>query len=145
MVSHVPHAPPWSPTLHIVYSIVNNCFWWLLCDDLPNWPIYATVYFNFIIVVLLHLMSKTMGRCFPMRSTPPASPLQHPHYLDCCSPVGCCIVWLNGSHLWPRPCPSAYFLMGYASVPQRKEPTSVPPNLLAQAFHGLVGRRCTKS
>ena len=77
MTLRFPHE---SCLLHIpsmLPSVAAACFWLVVVFWSADWrPINPTVYFIFIIFMLLYSTSQTMGQCLPTRSTPRAPPLQ---------------------------------------------------------------------
>ncbi len=132
------HEPsPYSPLLRIA------SFGWLLRVVFSNWwPIYATVYFIFIIFVLLY---STWDSVSP-RTLPPAL---HFTRLPSTANVDNWLVvvssFLSFGLLRSMPSPSLYFLMGYVLALEMKEPTAAPPKTPVRALYGLDGRCCAES
>ncbi len=85
------------------------------------------------------LLPQKMEQCPPIRSNPRAPSLQHLLYHFRQLLVGCCVLPLNGGHLWPTHHVSLFFSMCLFLAPQTGKPAIAPPNPTKGAFCRTIG------
>jgi hypothetical protein len=95
----------------LLSSIAPGCFSLVVVCVIVWRPPKAMVYFILLIFLSIYSMTERTTRHPPTRSTLAASPLQCTSHPYCQLALDCCIVWPNGNHLQPRPCPSLYLFL----------------------------------
>ncbi len=111
----------------------------LLCVGLPIGGQLRPPCILFILFcALLHSTPQTMGHCPPTHSTLAAPPIIPPIYRSRQLLVGCCMLLLNGGHLWPRPWPYLCFSIGLVLAPQSTEPAMARAHRMPRACCRLI-------
>ncbi len=136
---HPPHTLPRSILFPCTPLMRPHVFGWLLCPSLPGGQLRPCC-FLFQLFFIAQFDGLNNGQTLPpTHSAPVASLLKSPPHHWHCLLVGCCVKWLNDSHLRPTPPLSLYFLMRVVLLPQTREPAATIVNPALFACNGPIG------
>jgi hypothetical protein len=99
---------------------------WLLRVFIKFWP-YDQLPSHLSFFVVVPIVTQTMGRHPPMRSTPQAPSLQHLSYRCCRLPVSCCVFSLSFGHKANSPPISLIFDGSLYGAPNRGTNRALSP------------------